>query len=279
MDALKRLRTVAIVLVVLASSLVPAHAAGQPACVDTFYAAINDFLSTCNLGAPNAEGTTMEGQLDNVGARRAYLFRVGQERRAGYIYLGDQWYDMEVALYTEDLGTELGRWKFTVASRESGARVLQFVRPDKITPTLDANRPYLLLVYAVNPANFDPRRGYTLRVALAPPVCAVEPNNDPDALYALGMSYEPAAPGPFSLISFNAFVTPPYSDLFDFEWQIDGRTLPGETGLTVLRAGSDLKAGDHKVRVTARGAREYPDPAQPHMPPTLSVECTVQVTP
>ena len=274
----KRLALIALVVVGLGYLVPPMLASGQPACKPEFYAAINDFLDTCNLGTPNAEGVTMTGQLDDIAVRRAYVFKVGSDQRSGYIYLGDQWYDMEVALYTEDLGTELGRWKFTVASRESGARIIQFVRPDKITPTLQPDKPYLLLVYASNAGNFDPSRGYTLRVALAAPVCAVEPNNDPDALYALGMSYEPANPGPFSLISFNAVVTPPYSDLFDFEWQIDGRTLPNENGVTVQRAGSDLKAGDHKVRVTAKGAREYPDPAQPHIPPTLSVECTVTVT-
>ena len=38
--------------------------------------------------------------------------------------------------------------------------------------------------------------------------------------------------------------------------------------------------GDHTVRVTARGARPYPDPAQPSLPlngGTLSVECTFSV--
>jgi hypothetical protein len=80
-------------------------------------------------------------------------------------------------------------------------------------------------------------------------------------------------------MSFNAFLSPPYSDLFDFDWRIDGRSIPGNTGLTAQIAVSDLSnvsGNEHNVRVTARGVREYPDPdpRNRHIPPTLAVQCT-----
>jgi hypothetical protein len=102
-----------------------------------------------------------------------------------------------------------------------------------------------------------------------------------DALYQLALTIEPEAPGPFSLITFNAIVSPPYSDLFDFEWKIDGQTVPGAQTVTVQTAASNLPklpGGEHTVRVIGRGAREYPDPDQPHIPPTLSVECAFKVS-
>ena len=129
---------------------------------------------------------------------------------------------------------------------------------------------------AANPDTFTPQRGFTVRVALGPPACAFQ--QDSTALYQLSLSYEPQAPTEFSLLSLTAFVTPPYSDLFDFDWQVDGQPVAGRQRETLQLAVGDLAAApndEHSVRVTARGVRTYPDPdpVGRHVPPTLSVEC------
>jgi hypothetical protein len=96
------------------------------------------------------------------------------------------------------------------------------------------------------------------------------------------MSFEPQAVTAFSLLSFNAFLSPPYTDLYDLDWEIDGVPMPDAAGLTLQLPVSELPAavgGQHRPRVTARGVRPYPDldPAFRQIPPTLAVECTFQV--
>ena len=96
------------------------------------------------------------------------------------------------------------------------------------------------------------------------------------------MSYEPEIATAFSLLSFNAFLSPPYTDLYDFDWAVDGVSMPDAAGLTLQLPTAELPATvgrRHRARVTARGVREYPDPdpAFRQIPPTLSVECTFQL--
>ena len=103
-----------------------------------------------------------------------------------------------------------------------------------------------------------------------------------DALYQLGLNYQPDEEelSPFSLMTFNAFVSPPYTDLYDFAWELDGKPCRGETTPILQTATADLvKTADgiHRVRVTAIGAREYPHPTLSHIPPTLAVECTFKL--
>ena len=92
-----------------------------------------------------------------------------------------------------------------------------------------------------------------------------KPEN-PD-LFQVGMSFAPDASelGPFSLMSFNAFISPPFTDLFDFTWELDGQVVPDETGPTILKPYAELPKtplGLHTVKLTAKGAREYQDPTE-----------------
>src|SRR5262249_49539145 len=69
--------------------------------------------------------------------------------------------------------------------------------------------------------------------------------------------------GPFALMTFNAYVSPPYTDLFDFTWALDGQPVAGVTDPVVQRPYSALKKtadGTHIVKLTATGARPYKDP-------------------
>jgi hypothetical protein len=260
----------------------PRPALSQESCPLEFYPHSGLEIETCQLGTPNAEGETRSAALSQTDERKAFRFHVGAEPQAAHIYLGDQWYDLDVALYEADLPQPVARWLLLRKAETSGTRVIQFVRPEKIIQKLKPNTRYTILVLAAY--DVDPSRPFTLRVALGPEVCAKEPHDDSadDALtYLLAITVQPPDPGPFSLVSFNAFVSPPYSDLFDFEWEIDGQPVPGAGGVTIHRAASDFQKtldGMHRVRVTARGARDYPDPDQPHRPPTLSVECAFRIS-
>jgi hypothetical protein len=236
----------------------------------------DSFGTACFLGVPDAQGVTVQSAITRAGQVRAYKFRSGPGPRAAHIYLGDLWYDLDVDLYRDPPDeTQIARWFITRAA-ETGQRVIQFQRPENIVQDL-APGTYTLFVHAGDGRAFDPARPFTVRIALGPPVCATE--RDPNGLYQLALTFDPREPTPSSLISFNAFVSPPYSDLFDFDWQLDGRPADDAARGTLQVAASDLPAGrggQHRVSVTARGMREYPDPDPRfrHVPPTLSVECT-----
>jgi hypothetical protein len=240
-------------------------------------AAHESFESACFIGTPDAQGVTLRDRLDAPGQVRAYRFRVEPEPRAGYIYVGDLWFDVEVALWRDPPSAmELERALLVGESRTSERRALQFVRPQILVQQLEPGT-YTLFVRAPDRDSVEPRRDFTVRVALGPPVCGMQ--QDPAERYHLGLSYPPTDLTPFSLLSFNAFLSPPYSNLFDFDWQIDGQPIPGEHRATVQVAVADLSnvpGNEHQVRVTARGVREYPDPdpRYRHVPPTLAVECT-----
>lgn len=240
--------------------------------------------NACPLGVPGQNGVVVQEALTAPGQTRTYKFQVTQPA-AAHIYLGDQWYDIDLALVRDPPpgsaapGEEIGRWYFVAEARTAERRVLQFVRPEIIVEQL---RPdfYTLVVVAGDGRAFDPQRPYTLRVALTPPVCAAA--RDPDNRYQLALTIDPAEPTPFSLLSFNAIISPPYSDLFDFDWQLNGQALEPDWRETVQVPAADLPAvrdGVHRVTVTARGVREYPDPEPRyrHVPPTLSVECTFRL--
>ncbi|HYU19326.1 MAG TPA: hypothetical protein VEQ11_11595 [Chloroflexota bacterium] len=275
MGRLARLGQIGFLLIGLVLAGRPGGVNGQLPCAEVLYEAVGKSIITCQMGSPSAEGTTVPGDLSRVDDQRAYQFRVGPEPRSAYIYLGDQWYDMEAGLYRENLGQEIARWKFLRASQETGSRVLQFVQPDKIVRSMEPNTNYLLVVQTAGEVGFDPSKGFTLRVALGAPICGDKLS--PDERYLVTITFQPEKPGPFDLMTFNVNVAPPYSDLFDFDWQIDGR--PAGSGLTIQQPVPGLQKtplGAHKVTVTAKGARVYPDPDQPSIPldgGSMAVDC------
>jgi hypothetical protein len=82
--------------------------------------------------------------------------------------------------------------------------------------------------------------------------------------FQIGLSIQPeqAEIGPFTLMTFTAFVSPPYTDLFDFHWELDGQPASDTIGPTFQKpvaALSPTPDGQHTVRMTAVGAREYRD--------------------
>jgi hypothetical protein len=256
-----------------------------------------------DMGTPDEQGVSIPDTLSTAAEKHGFYFSV-PKRSAASLYVGDQLFDLDLYLYRRG-GCPAGSWERLVRtwSARSEQMVLQFVRPDEQIVNLDPGE-YLLLVghkYAEDPQyarDFDPTRGFTIRIALNPPYCGLAPPDvlDPnpldrtimmlrrpdDALYQLGLNYQPDEDelSPFSLMTFEAFVSPPYTDLYDFAWELDGKPVAGETAPTLQTATADLvKTADgvHKVRVTGIGAREYPHPTLTHIPPTLAVECTFKL--
>jgi hypothetical protein len=115
-------------------------------------------------------------------------------------------------------------------------------------------------------------------VVVTPPVCAVSPVDESG--YRLALAMTPAAPRRADLVTLSAYVLPPFGDLFELEWSVDGKTMasggPVAQALAFDLAGG--RAGGHDVRLTARGVRPYPDPDQPQIPPSLSAGCALTVS-
>ena len=252
-----------------------------------------------DIGEPGQDGTTIEGQFAQVSDQGNWLFHL-KSPRSVYVYVGDQWYDLDLAILSLAEDEVVACWrvkKEEAISARTQRRIIQLIRPDDRILELLPPGDYLILV---RPAyddiafvpDFDPGKKFTVRLATAPIGCAVNPPNDEvdpqypqlkrrrfdeQNLYQLSVSYEPPLPGPFDMMTFNAIVSPPFTDLFDFEWQIDGEPVSDSNQPTIQAPVPELAklppGAQHQVSVTARGARPYPDPEQPHTPPTLTANC------
>jgi hypothetical protein len=253
--------------------------------------------ASIDLGTPGEQGVTQQPRLNSPEEILAFKFRVPDGgAKAVYVYVGDQWFDIDLALYSVTDNRAVACWQTTGArarSERSAVRQIQLIRPDEqIIETLQPGDYVLLVGMEALLPGFDPSKGFTVRVAIGPEVCALNPGNVPhpvypglkmradDAWYQLGVTAIPHQPGPFDLVTFNAFLSPPYSDLFDFEWELDGNRMADATGPVVqvpVPALEKTALGIHKIKATARGVREYPDPEQTHMPPTLTTECVFTV--
>jgi hypothetical protein len=235
-----------------------------------------------SIGQPDANGWTSDQEsLASGGEVRRYRFSV-KEKGTAYVYVGDQWYDLNLGLFSMKTGTEVGCWTAQVrgTSTEAERHRLGFVRPDERAIEVESG-DYLLTARPADGAFVDPSRNFTVRVAVGPRVCALTPANVPDPefkdltnkpdnpdLFQVGVTFTPDASelGPFTLMSFNAFLSPPFTDLFDFTWELDGQVVPNETGPTILKPYAELPKtplGLHTVKLTVKGAREYKDPTEP----------------
>jgi len=233
------------------------------------------------IGQPDANGwTSRDENLQAGDAVRRYRFSV-QERGTAYVYIGDQWYDLNLGLFSLNTQKDVGCWNVQTRATSDTNEMhrLGFVRPDERAVEVEPG-DYVLSARVADNAVVNPSRNFTVRVAVGPRVCSLVPANIPDAeypgmtnkpdnpdLFQVGISFAPDASelGPFALMSFNAYLSPPFTDLFDFTWEIDGQVIAGETGATVLKPYAELPKtplGLHTVKLTAKGAREYQDPTE-----------------
>lgn len=250
-------------------------------------------VPTYSLGTPGADGANLVERLDPVTDQIAVTFKVTQPR-AAQIYVGDQWYDMDLALFSMTRDEGMACWQTAGArarSERHQGRAIQLLRPDEqIIEQLEPG-DYALLIGLAPGAEYDHRHDFTVRVALTPPLCGpLSPPNvaNPrypslqmradDAWYQLGITLDPPLEvdrGPFSLLTYSAFLSPPYRDLYEFDWRVDGVAVRDVTEPMIQEPAAHMPRPDHlhRVQVTARAVRDYPDPDQPHRPPTLTAEC------
>jgi hypothetical protein len=273
---------VAALLVGVALTGVPTPAPAQELCA--VWPA--DGSVACELGDPGQQARTVRTAFDAPGQVRAFRFQVTEGGGTGVLYVGDLWHEADVSLWREGGAGGSAPWLrggcdpalgCVAAARPSQRRVIQFIGPKSLVEPLDPGA-YVLAVAAPPVADASFARGFTTYVAVHPRACGIRA--DETGRYALGLAVQPGRPSRFDLLTFSAFVAPPFGDLFEFEWHVDGQRVAGPAREIVQRAATDLSgvpSGEHTVRVTARGARPYPDPAQPEIPPTIDLTCSFRV--
>ncbi|MFN8636887.1 MAG: hypothetical protein U0893_23820 [Chloroflexota bacterium] len=237
-----------------------------------------------DLGAPRAEGVTLMDSFASFSQANAYTFQVPDGSSTVQVYVGDLWYDVEVLLLkASGLPSDAGQWRSVGCNNAAGCvtsappsarRRVQFFQPKGIIETVEPGS-YAVLVRPRNEDAFDASRRFTLRVIVTAPVCSV--NADAEKRYQLALAMTPSKPGPFDLVTMTAYVSPPFEDLFEFSWSVDGRGIGASGSIAQMPALEIGRGGSHEVRVTARGARAYPDPDQPDVPPTLMASCSISV--
>jgi hypothetical protein len=249
------------------------------------------FDSACPLGPLTEAGTTVKSRLrsddltnDIAHSREAWEFTLPASSGV-HIILQDLWYAMGVQVWEKPTQRKILEEDFRAKAEDFQSRVIQFVKPEVIVLDQLPAGTYTVFIYpgpdAISPPvpaipAFDANRGYTLRVAAGAPVCGTAQHD----YFQLGLTVRPSPITPFSLVTFNAFIDPPYTDLYDFDWSIDGKVVATGARQTYQVAASALGgAGNHQVSVLARGVRQYPDPAayQPLLPPDISVQCAFTI--
>jgi hypothetical protein len=271
-----------IILLALLPSLGPTPARAQEPCGS--WPARES--APCELGDPGQQALTIRAAFDAPGQVRAFRFQVAGRGGTGVLYVGDLWHDVDVSLWREGGAAGSAPWLrggcdpalgCIASARPSEGRVIQFVRPKSLIEPLDPGA-FVLAVAAPPVADPGFARGFTTYVSVQPRACGIRA--DETGRYMLGLAVQPGQPSRFDLLTFSAFVAPPFGDLFEFEWQVDGQRVAGPAREIVQRAASDLSggpSGEHTVRVAARGVRPYPDPAQPEIPPTIDLTCSFRV--
>jgi hypothetical protein len=239
-----------------------------------------------DLGTVRADGVTVYDSLGSFEQANAYTFRVADGPSTVQVYVGDLWYDVEVLLWRGAAPPgSAAQWRVMpcdggtgclASAPPSARRRVQLIQPKGLFESVDPG-PYTVVVRPREEAEFSAWRQFTLRVAVTPPVCAI--GGDAEKRYQIALAMTPARPSRADLVTMTAYVLPPFGDLFSFEWSVDGRPLAtsGPTAQSLAFELASGRAGGHDVQVVARGARAYPDPDQPEVPPTLSVGCPVTV--
>ena len=235
-----------------------------------------------DLGTVRADGVTRTDALGSFEQANAYTFRVADGSSTVQLYVGDLWYDVEVLLWRGSaLPADQAQWRLMPCDGAAGClasapasarRRVQLLQPKGLFESVEPGT-YAVVVRPREEAEFSAWRPFTLRIAVTPPVCAI--SGDGEGRYQIALAMTPAHPRRAEPVTMTAYVLPPFGDLFEFEWSVDGRRLAA-TGPTAQSLASEREVGQatgHDVRVVARGARPYPDPDQPEIPPTLSVAC------
>jgi hypothetical protein len=232
----------------------------------------NDALTAgCQLAQPTAMGTTIQGLFHSPSDRDAYRFEVPPPGATAYLTLSDLWYEGSLALF------DLTRGGLVAESDRQGQTQGQLLAPEVIIRWLEPGSYVAVVSAGVDNWEAAEAHSYTLRVALGPaiaPAAGEGPAPSSARGYHLTLAIEPSSPSVFSLMTFTATLNPPFTDLFDFSWTVDGQPFGENSNVVQLPRPSP---GRHTVVVVARGARYYPDLSLPEFPPTLSATGSFQV--
>jgi hypothetical protein len=219
----------------------------------------------CLLAQPNALGTTVQGRFESPTDVDVYRFEVPTPGAQANITLSDLWHEASLRV------VDIGRGGLEVGESDRHGQVQgQLSAPEIVSQWLEPGTYAALAVSGAEGYAGVEGHSYTLRVALGPraaPSAGSGPAPSSDRGYQLTLSIEPSDPGPLSLVTFTATLSPPYTDLFDFEWQLDGQPFGENANVVQLPRPT---SGAHRVVLIARGARAYPDRTLPEFPPTLS---------
>jgi hypothetical protein len=224
----------------------------------------NGIASACSLGQPNAVGTTVQGLFSQPNDLDVYRFEVPAPGAQATISLTDLWYPGSLQIY------DLGRGTLVAESARQGQDQGQLYSPQLISRWLDAGSYGAFVAPGQADWASAEAHSYTLRVALGPRAAGQGSARG----YQLALAIEPNDPSEFSLMTFSATLNPPFTDLFDFSWTVDGQPFGDNAAVVQLPRPA---SGSHSVQVVARGARPYPDPSFPEFPPTLTASGNFQV--
>lgn len=215
---------------------------------------------TAARACPLGRGAVVQGLFQTPFDQDAYRLEVPPGGAQAHLTLTDIWHPADMRLF------DAGGARLLAGSDRSGIAQGQLEAPEIIIERLEPGS-YLVVVRTLAPETYEQAEAhsYTLRAILAPP--SAQPPVSANG-YSLSLAIEPADPSQFSMMTFTAYLDPPFSDLFDWVWEVDGQRLWEFDGpVAQLPRPSP---GSHAVRVTAVGARQYPDRTLPHFPPTLS---------
>ena len=186
----------------------------------------NSTNNACTLGQPSALGTTIQGLFHQPTDLDVYRFEVPAPGAQATISLTDLWYEGSLQLY------DLGRGTLLAESDLRGQTQGQLLAPELISRWLDPGSYAAFVVAGQGDWAGAEAHSYTLRVALGPRSAGQGSARG----YQLALSIEPNDPGAFSLMTFTATLNPPFTDLFDFDWTIDGQSFGDGSAMSARAA-------------------------------------------
>src|SRR5688572_10011851 len=111
------------------------------------------------IGQPDANGwTSKEENLQAGDTVRRYRFSV-KEKGTAYVYVGDQWYDLNLGLFSMNDQKDVGGWNVQTKATSDTNEMhrLGFVRPDERAVDVEPG-DYVLSARVADNAVVDPNR-------------------------------------------------------------------------------------------------------------------------
>ena len=133
------------------------------------------------IGEPGPDGWSTRKKRSTKSATSNGTSFTVKDTGTAYVYVGDQWYNLNLGLFSVKHKQDVGCWSVDVrgTSTEAERRISSSCGPDERAIEVEEG-DYWLTVRAGDAGGFDPSRTFTVRVAVGPRVCALAPANVPD---------------------------------------------------------------------------------------------------